>query len=135
DKSWHGRVSFVYPVVDEKTRTVKVRIDVENPRTELKPEMFADVSIAAQPRAALVVPDDAVIDTGTRKVVFVALGAGKLTPREVPPGDAALGLTECAGGLAEGEAVAPSANFLLDSESGLKPAVTAMEPAGDGGRP
>ncbi len=129
DKSWRGRVSYVYPTVDEKTRTVKVRIEVNNPRIELKPEMFADVIIAANPREALVVPEDAVIDSGTRKLVFVALGEGKLTPREVRTGDASAGLVEIRSGLKEGDEVAMGANFLLDSESRLKSAVDAMEPA------
>jgi Cu(I)/Ag(I) efflux system membrane fusion protein len=135
DKSWRGRVSFVFPTVDEKTRTVKVRIEVENPRTELKPEMFADVNISAPARQSLVVPEDAIIDTGTRKVVFVALGEGKLAPREVQTGDTSHGVVEIRSGLHEGDEVATSANFLLDSESRLKSAVNAMEPSPDGGRP
>ena len=128
DKRWQGRVSYIFPTVDEKTRTIKVRIEVGNPKTELKPEMFADVQISAQPRQALVVPDDAVIDTGTRKVVFVALGEGKLSPREVKTGDTARGQVEVRSGLKEGDEVATGANFLLDSESRLKSAVNAMEP-------
>jgi Cu(I)/Ag(I) efflux system membrane fusion protein len=135
DKIWRGRVGFVSPTVDDKTRTIRVRIEVANPRTELKPEMFADVSIAAPPRRALVVPEDAIIDTGTRKVVFVVLGAGKLAPREVRTGDSANGVVEIRSGLAEGDVVATSANFLLDSESRLASAVSAMGPAGDGGSP
>lgn len=129
DKRWRGRVSYVFPTVDEKTRTIKVRIEVENPRTELKPEMFADVQISAQPRQALVVPDDAIIDSGTRKLVFVALGDGKLSPREVKTGDSAHGAVEIRGGLKDGDEVATGASFLLDSESRLKSAVDAMEPA------
>jgi multidrug efflux pump subunit AcrA (membrane-fusion protein) len=135
DKSWSGRVSYIFPTVDEKTRTIKVRIEVPNPRTELKPEMFADVSIAAQPRQALVIPDDALIDSGTRKLAFVALGEGKLQPREVQTGDTSRGMVEIRSGLREGDAVATGANFLLDSESRLKSAVNAMEPASDGGHP
>jgi Cu(I)/Ag(I) efflux system membrane fusion protein len=135
DRSWRGRVSYIFPTVDEKTRTIKVRIEVENPKTELKPEMFADVQISAQPRQALVVPDDAVIDTGTRKVVFVSLGEGKLSPREVKTGDTAHGLVEVRSGLKDGEEVATGANFLLDSESRLKSAVNAMEPTSDGAAP
>ncbi len=128
DKSWRGRVGYIFPTVDDKTRTIKVRIEVENPRTELKPEMFADVQISATPRQALVVPEDAVIDTGTRKVVFVALGEGKLAPREVQTGDSAHGQIEIRSGLREGDEVATGANFLIDSESRLKSAINAMEP-------
>jgi Cu(I)/Ag(I) efflux system membrane fusion protein len=135
DKSWRGRVNYVFPTVDEKTRTIKVRIEVDNSRTELKPEMFADVNITVQPRQALVIPDDAVIDSGMRKLVFVALGGGRLQPREVQTGDASHGMIEIRSGLREGDEVATGASFLLDSESRLKSAVNAMEPAGDGGRP
>ena len=133
DKRWRGRVSYVFPVVDDKTRTVKVRIEVQNPRTELKPEMFADVTILGQPRQALVVPDDAVIDTGTRKVVFVVLGEGTLAPRQVQTGDSAHGVVEIRSGLQAGDEVATSANFLLDSESRLRSALDELEPA-DGGQ-
>ena len=135
DKRWQGRVSYIFPTVDEKTRTIKVRIEVDNPKTELKPEMFADVQISAQPRQALVVPDDAVIDTGTRKVVFVSRGEGKLSPREVKTGDAAQGAVEIRAGLKEGDEVATGASFLLDSESRLKSAVNAMEPPTEGAAP
>ncbi|MGZ6515648.1 MAG: efflux RND transporter periplasmic adaptor subunit [Actinomycetota bacterium] len=135
DRSWRGRVSYVFPTVDDKTRTIRVRIEVENPRTELKPEMFADVNISTQPRQALVVPDDAVIDSGTRKLVFVALGDGKLAPRQVQTGDSAHGMVEIRSGLREGDEVATGASFLLDSESRLNSAVNAMEPASDGGHP
>jgi Cu(I)/Ag(I) efflux system membrane fusion protein len=135
DKRWRGRVSYIFPTVDEKTRTIKVRIEVENPHTELKPEMFADVQISSQPRQALAAPDDAVIDTGTRKLVFVSLGQGKLSPREVKTGDSAHGLVEIRAGLRAGDEVATGASFLLDSESRLKSAVNAMEPSSDGATP
>ena len=135
DKRWQGRVSYIFPTVDAKTRTIQVRIEVDNPRTELKPEMFADVQISAQPRQALVVPDDAVIDTGTRKVVFVSLGEGRLAPREVQTGDTAHGLVEIRAGLKAGDEVATGANFLLDSESRLRSAIDSMEPAGGGAAP
>jgi Cu(I)/Ag(I) efflux system membrane fusion protein len=139
-KVWKGRVSYLYPTVDEKTRTIKVRIDLPNPRTELRPEMFADVVIRGTPRRALVIPEDALIDTGTRKVAFVDLGAGRLEPREVEVGEHAEGAYEVRAGLTEGEQVATGASFLLDSESHLKAAVAAMgaAPAAtgrDGGQP
>jgi membrane fusion protein, copper/silver efflux system len=125
-RSWTGRVSFIYPAVDEKTRTVKVRLDFANPKEELRPEMFAQVTIQGSPRDALVVPDDVVLDSGTRKVVFVAEGEGKLSPREIVVGDHAGGVYEVTAGLTEGQTVARGANFLVDSESRLKAALSAM---------
>lgn len=123
DRTWRGRVSYVFTSVDEKTRTVKVRIEVANPKLELKTEMFADVVIASAPRRALLVPEDAIIDSGTRKIVFVSLGEGRLVAREIKTGDQGRGMVEVRSGLEEGESVAMGANFLLDSESRLKAAI------------
>jgi Cu(I)/Ag(I) efflux system membrane fusion protein len=125
-RSWRGTVTYIYPSVDEKTRTVKVRLEFANPKEELKPEMYADVTIHGPSRDVLVVPDDAVLDSGTRKVAFVAEGGGRLSPREVTVGDHAGGLYEVTGGLSEGEAVAQGASFLVDSESRLRAAISAM---------
>jgi Cu(I)/Ag(I) efflux system membrane fusion protein len=94
--------------------------------------MFADVVIHGKARLALQVPDEAVLDSGTRKVVYVALGEGRLQPREVKVGDRAGGVTEVLSGVSEGERVVLGANFLVDSESRLKAALAAM---GSGGRP
>jgi Cu(I)/Ag(I) efflux system membrane fusion protein len=129
DRSWKGRVSYILPTVDEKTRTIKVRIEVDNPRLELKPEMFADVVLSAKPKEALLVPEDAIIESGTRKIVFVALGQGRLQPREITTGDQGAGMVEVRSGLADGDTVALGANFLLDSESRLKAAVSQMGPS------
>ena len=125
-KSWTGRVTYVYPAVDEMTRTVKVRLEFANPREELKPEMYAQVTIHGPSRDALVLPDDVVLDSGTRKIVFVAEGKGRLSPREISVGDHAGGQYEVTGGLTAGETVARGANFLVDSESRLKAALSAM---------
>jgi multidrug efflux pump subunit AcrA (membrane-fusion protein) len=134
DKKWQGRVSYILPTVDEKTRTVKVRIEVDNLNNELKPEMFGDVVIDTAPRRALTVPEDAVIVTGTRKLVFVALGAGRLQPRAIETGGHSDGVYEVKSGLREGERVAAGATFLLDSEARLRSAVGGMS-AGDGSTP
>ncbi len=123
---WNGTVTYVYPAVDEKTRTVKVRIELDNPKGELKPEMFADVTIHGKTRDVLQVPDDAVLESGTRNVVFVDLGEGKLLPREVTLGDRGNGAFEVKSGLAAGDIVVRGANFLVDSESRLKAAISAM---------
>ena len=125
-RSWSGTVTFIYPSVDEKTRTIKVRAEVANPKGELKPEMFADVTIRARPRTVLQVPDDAILESGTRNVVFVSAGEGKLVPREVSVGDHGAGVVEIRDGLKEGELVVRGANFLVDSESRLKAAISAM---------
>ena len=125
-RSWTGTVSFIYPALDEKTRTIKVRLDFANPDQALRPEMFAQVVIHGKSRRALVVPDDVVLDSGTRKIVFLAPGGGKLVPREITVGDQADGMDEVREGLAEGDVVARGANFLVDSESRLKAALSAM---------
>jgi Cu(I)/Ag(I) efflux system membrane fusion protein len=125
-RSWNGTVTYIYPSVDEKTRTVKVRAEVDNPKGELKPEMFADVTIHARPRTVLQVPDDAILESGTRNIVFVSEGEGKLVPREVSVGDRGAGVVEIRDGLKEGDVVVRGANFLVDSESRLKAAIGAM---------
>jgi Cu(I)/Ag(I) efflux system membrane fusion protein len=112
--------------VDEKTRTVKVRAEFGNPKGELKPEMFADVTIHGPTRNVLQVPDDAILESGTRNIVFVSQGEGKLAPREITLGDHGSGIVEVKGGLKEGEIVVQGANFLVDSESRLKAAISAM---------
>jgi membrane fusion protein, copper/silver efflux system len=125
-RTWEGRVTYIYPSVDEKTRTVKVRAEVDNPKGDLKPEMFADVTIHARPRTVLQVPDDAILESGTRHIVFVSEGEGKLVPREVSVGDHGAGVVEIRDGLKEGDVVVSGANFLVDSESRLKAAIGAM---------
>ena len=125
-RTWNGTVTYVYPAVDEKTRTVKVRAELDNPKEELKPEMFADVTIHGRTRDVLQVPDDAVLESGTRNVVFLDLGEGKLMPREIIVGDRGRGFFEVKDGLKPGDVVARGANFLVDSESRLKAAISAM---------
>ncbi len=123
---WNGTVTFIYPSVDEKTRTVKVRVELDNPKGELKPEMFADVTIHGPMRHVLQVPDGAILESGTRNIAFVVQGEGKLVPREVSVGDHGAGVVEIRSGLKEGEVVVRGANFLVDSESRLKAAISAM---------
>ena len=103
-----------------------MRLEFANPREELKPEMYADVVLESAPRTALKVPDDAVLDSGTRKVVFVARGEGVLEPREVKVGEQGGGSWEVLSGLSEGEEVALGASFLVDSESRLASALAGM---------
>jgi membrane fusion protein, copper/silver efflux system len=125
-RTFPGRVAFVDAVLDPKTRTAKVRIEVANPRGELKPEMFGDAVLKTGTRKGLLVPLDAVLDSGTRKVVFVALGDGKFEPREVETGPATGDLVEVRKGLEAGEEVVTGAAFLVDSESRLRAALASL---------
>jgi membrane fusion protein, copper/silver efflux system len=125
-KVLQGRVAFVDPVMDPKTRTAKVRLEFPNPSGELRPEMFGEVLLKGQGRKGLLVPLDAVLDAGTTKVVFIALGGGKFEPREVSTGNAVGENVEIRSGLKGGEEVVVHANFLVDSESRLKAALAQM---------
>ncbi len=126
DQTFKGRVIFVDPVLDPKTRTAKVRLEFPNPRAELKPEMFGEVTLRTAARDGLRIPADALIDSGTRKVVFVALGEGKFQPREVAVGPVTGDQVEVLSGLEEGEKVVTRANFLVDSESRLRASLATM---------
>ena len=123
-KAWRGQVTFIYPTLDEKTRTVKVRIELSNPSGLLKPEMYANVEFKGSLGKALAVPESAVITTGERAVVFVAKGEGEFEPREVSTGVKVRNFYEIRSGLTAGEKVVTGANFLLDSESKLKAAIS-----------
>jgi RND family efflux transporter MFP subunit len=126
-REWTGRVSFVSPTVKPETRTVEVRIEVGNADAALKPDMFADVHIDSEGAApaGLTVPESAVIHTGERTLVFVDQGQGRYEPREVSVGARVAGGYQVLGGLAAGERVVVSANFLLDSESSLRAGLLA----------
>ena len=125
-KSFKGRVAFIDPQVDPKTRTTKARVELANPGGVLKPEMYGEMVIRSQARKGLVVPIDAVLDSGTRKVVFVALGEGRFEPREVHTGSGLGETIEILWGVKAGEVVVTRANFLVDSESRLKAALAQM---------
>jgi Cu(I)/Ag(I) efflux system membrane fusion protein len=126
NQAFKGRVIFVDPILDPKTRTAKVRLEFQNPRGELKPEMFGEVTLRTAARDGLRIPADALIDSGTKKVVFVALGEGKFQPREVEVGPVTGEQVEVLSGLTEGERVVTRANFLVDSESRLRASLAAM---------
>jgi Cu(I)/Ag(I) efflux system membrane fusion protein len=121
---WRGHVVFISPTVDPATRTIKARLEFANPNDELKPDMYADVVIGGARGTGLTIPESAVIATGERNIVFVAKGEGVFEPREVTLGVKALNLYEIKKGISEGEKVVTGANFLLDSESKLKAAVS-----------
>lgn len=122
-----GVVSFVSPVVKPETRTFEARIEVENPRGVLKPEMFTDVELDVPAAAVLAVPESAVVQTGERALVFVDKGEGRYEPREVQLGTRVGGSYEVRGGVSTGERVVVSASFLLDSESSLRAAIARSE--------
>ncbi len=128
-RAWRGPLTNVAPTVDEATRTVKVRVEVENEGALLKPGMFADVRLLGAPGHGLVLPDDAVIRGGQRDVVFVDRGEGRYEPRAVRLGERVRGGLRVLDGLAAGERVASGANFLLDSESSLRAALAASADA------
>jgi membrane fusion protein, copper/silver efflux system len=121
-----GKVAWIAPVLDEKTRTVKVRLEFSNPDFTLKPEMYTNVEITIDAGRKLAVPDEAVLDSGLRKVVFLDKGDGRFAPAEVKIGNRFDGYYEVLAGLSPGERILASASFLLDSESRLKEAMGAM---------
>jgi Cu(I)/Ag(I) efflux system membrane fusion protein len=118
-----GEITFVYPTLQPESRTVKVRLELPNRDGVLKPGMFVDVVADLQAAEGLTVPDDAVLESGLRQVVFVEREPGVFEPREVRVGMRAEGKALVLSGLAEGESVATRANFLLDSESRLRAAL------------
>jgi RND family efflux transporter MFP subunit len=124
-RAFEGRITFIYPTLSEATRTVKVRLEFPNPDFTLKPEMYAQVEIRSDLGETLTVPESAVISTGTRDIVFVDRGEGYFEPREVKLGIRLPDRFEVLDGVAEGEPVLTSGNFLVDSESKLKAALAA----------
>jgi Cu(I)/Ag(I) efflux system membrane fusion protein len=131
-RTWTGRVTFIAPTVDPLTRTVKVRSEFDNADGALKPEMFGEVTIQQPARDVVVVPDSAVLQTGTRSVVFVVNDDGSFEPREVSVGTKTEQVYEVRSGLAAGEKVVTQANFLIDSESRLKAALAQMNTKPEG---
>jgi Cu(I)/Ag(I) efflux system membrane fusion protein len=123
---WRGAVTYVAPTVEEKTRTIKVRIEVSNQGGALKPDMFTDVDLHTDMGTGLVAPDSAIIDTGERKLVFLDRPDGTIEPREVEVGMRIPEGYQVLRGLVNGDRVVTSANFLLDSESSLKAALAAF---------
>ncbi len=123
-----GKVNAILPEVDLATRTVKARVELSNPRGELTPGMFATLRFATDGRAdVLLVPSEAVIETGTRSVVMVADGAGRFAPANVKVGLERGGQTEILAGLEAGQEVVVSGQFLIDSESSLRATETRLD--------
>ncbi len=120
DKIFKAKIEFVYPSMSGDTRTAKVRFSLPNKDGLLKPKMFTEVTIKRNLGRRLIIPHDAVIDTGTRQIVYVDKGDGYFEPRQILPGLRADGSVEVIKGLKAGERIAVSGNFLIDSEARLK---------------
>jgi membrane fusion protein, copper/silver efflux system len=130
-REFAGKVSVIYPQVNRDTRTARIRIELSNPDFALLPDMYVDAEIeTGDPHPVLAVPDSAVLDTGSRQAVFVEKGQGRFEPRNVKLGHRGGGYVEVREGVAEGEPVVVSANFLIDAESNLKAALKGFSDAG-----
>jgi len=130
-KTWEGMVDYVYPSLDPKTRSLKVRLQFDNPEEALKPNMYADVQVFAKPkRKVLTIPREALIATGDQNRVIVALGEGKFIPMNVRVGMKTDRGVEILQGLSEGDEVVTSSQFLIDSESSLKASLARMAGGG-----
>ena len=123
DRSFEGQLDYIYPTLNDKTRTARVRIVLPNSDLELKPDMYATVVIDVSLGERLAVPDSAVVYTGPRRLVFVDLGEGRLRPTEVKLGVHTDGYYEILDGLKEGDLVVTSGNFLISAESRIRSAV------------
>lgn len=134
-KQFVGKVLFIYPYLDAKTRTARFRLTFDNQDGLLKPDMFGNVYLeSVLDDSGLVVPQEAVIDSGVRKVVFIAKGKGRFEPREIKTGVESTGNTfQVLEGLAEGEEIVTSAQFMFDSESRLREAIQKMLDVRSGG--
>jgi Cu(I)/Ag(I) efflux system membrane fusion protein len=119
-KPFVGRISFIYPFLDPKTRTVKARVEMPNPGMKLKPDMFVSAIIRVPLGSSIVVPVTALIDTGKRKVVWVETAPGMFEPRDVLVGQQSDDKIQILAGLKSGDKVAVSGGYLIDSESQLK---------------
>lgn len=119
-KNYTGTISYIYPTVDPQTRIVKARVTLANPRFVLKPQMFADATLRVNYGSPLLIPQEAVLNSGTTQQVFVVHSGGVFEPRRITVGPAIDGKVAVLSGLKEGEVVVSSGNFLIDSESRLK---------------
>jgi len=119
-RTYPATVEYVYPYLHGQSRTGRIRLSLENPDGELKPDMYAQVSLQADLGHRLSVPEEAVIVAGQSRVVFVDLGAGRLKPVRIQTGRAAQGFIEVLAGLSLGDTVVTSGNFLIAAETRLK---------------
>lgn len=134
EKTYKGKIAYIFPYLQQKTRDIIIRIDFENTDNELKPDMFVKIKIITRTgKIGISIPSEAVIYSGERKIVFIAKGNGTFTPQEIQTGIyLENGRVEILDGLSQGDAVVISGQFLLDSESKLKEAIQKMMAATSG---
>ncbi len=125
-RTFQATVSNILPQFDSTTRTLKVRLESDNPGYVLKPDMFVDLELPVSLPPVITVPADAILDSGLRKTVFVERGGGSFEPREIETGRRIGGRVEVIKGLTPGEKIVLSGNFLIDSESRLELAAAGM---------
>ncbi len=126
-RTYKGKITFIHPILNPKSRTVQVRLEFDNADLSLKPGMFANVTLYVDPQPdAVVVPSEAIVRSGSREQLFVVREPGKFEPREVTLGVSAEGMTQILSGLKAGEEVVTSSQFLIDSESKLREATAKM---------
>ena len=126
-RSVNGKVDYVYPTVDTKTRTGQVRLVIDNPDGKIRPGSYADVSFQVDAEDRVAVPSEAVLQSGEGKYVVVSLGEGRFEPRAIETGLVTGRWTEIAKGVQEGEDIVVSGQFLLDSESALRESFTKLK--------
>ena len=126
-KSYTGKITYVYPTVDPVSRTIKVRIEFRNPGFALKPQMFANVQLNINYGNQVLIPQEAVMDSGDKQYVFVVHDGGMFEPRTIQMGAKLEGKVAVLSGLKAGETIVISGNFLIDSESRLKSAMGGMK--------
>jgi Cu(I)/Ag(I) efflux system membrane fusion protein/cobalt-zinc-cadmium efflux system membrane fusion protein len=126
-RRWTGKIIYLNPTLNKKTRTLTAYVEIENPDGKLRPQMYANVEIRVPAvSGAVKVPSEAILHTGERKVVIVEKEKGFFEPREVKIGAEGDGYSQVTEGLHEGETVVLSSQFLIDSESNLKEAISQM---------
>lgn len=137
EKELIGKIAYIYPTVSPETRTAKIRVELDNPSGILKPDMYASVQlVSGHGKAdALMVPDSAVLDSGTRQIVLIQRTEGLFEPREVKLGMRGNGYVEVIEGISAGDKVVVSANFLIDAESNLKAAIGSFGHSAHGSKP
>ena len=132
-KVWHGTVEYIYPSLDPKTRTLKVRMRFENSEEALKPNMYANVRIFGGPKKdIIVIPVEGLIRTGREQRVIVSLGEGRFEARDVVAGIESGNYVEIVRGIDQGDDIVVSGQFLIDSEASMRASIMRMEPAGTG---
>ncbi len=126
-KIFEGTLAYIFPFAEAKTRSIRVRLEFDNPDLLLKPDMFADVTIKAQQQLkAITIPEEAIVRSGQREQVFIVRDSGKFEPREVKPGLNSDGMVQILEGITAGEEVVTSSQFLIDSESKLRESTAKM---------